>query len=250
MLRPDTDRLWSFLRDRPELAGFVLVGGTALTLRIGHRLSEDLDFMCGGVRLPTHRLDELVRAAGKSGFRFEENDDPTALDEFVNAGMELHDYQRDYLVDGKVKVSFFTADEPHARVVRTDPEAPLRVASLDEIFKSKSLVTASRSKSRDAFDLFVLMRDHGFVIGDYLTAFHDAGVPMNWETGLARLRAGRFSASDEGFDPLIENPPSLEEMTQFFHDQRDRLEADIAESSRRLPKSGEDASAPPTGSAN
>jgi hypothetical protein len=35
-------RLWAELRDTPKT--FVLYGGTALALRLGHRQSEDFDF--------------------------------------------------------------------------------------------------------------------------------------------------------------------------------------------------------------
>ena len=42
---PETERVWKFLKDEPSLAGFVLVGGTALALRLGHRRSEDLDLI-------------------------------------------------------------------------------------------------------------------------------------------------------------------------------------------------------------
>jgi predicted nucleotidyltransferase component of viral defense system len=33
------------------MRGFVLVGGTALTMHLGHRVSEDLDFMWADTRL-------------------------------------------------------------------------------------------------------------------------------------------------------------------------------------------------------
>jgi len=46
MLREDTKQLWDAVKVKPELHGFVLVGGSGLALRIGHRRSEDLDFMC------------------------------------------------------------------------------------------------------------------------------------------------------------------------------------------------------------
>jgi Nucleotidyl transferase AbiEii toxin, Type IV TA system len=35
------------LMEMPELASFSLVGGTALSLLYGHRMSEDLDFFSG-----------------------------------------------------------------------------------------------------------------------------------------------------------------------------------------------------------
>ena len=36
-----TARLFSEIRDNPLLDSFILIGGTALALHIGHRLSED-----------------------------------------------------------------------------------------------------------------------------------------------------------------------------------------------------------------
>jgi hypothetical protein len=43
VLPPETDRIWTFLKEQPSLSGFVLIGGTALALQIAHRRSEDLD---------------------------------------------------------------------------------------------------------------------------------------------------------------------------------------------------------------
>jgi len=52
-LLPEATRaLWLKLRDEPLLKGGILIGGTALTLRIGHRRSEDLDFAFLSQRLP------------------------------------------------------------------------------------------------------------------------------------------------------------------------------------------------------
>lgn len=56
-LPEETGKLWNFLRHHPALQGFVLIGGTALALQIGHRLSEDLDFAYNAVRLPHMRVD-------------------------------------------------------------------------------------------------------------------------------------------------------------------------------------------------
>lgn len=44
-LPPATDRLWALLQHAGELDGFVLIGGTALSLQLNHRISEDLDFI-------------------------------------------------------------------------------------------------------------------------------------------------------------------------------------------------------------
>ena len=56
MLPTDTEKVWTFLKPQPALGGFVLLGGSALALRIQHRRSEDLDLACVEPRLPRARL--------------------------------------------------------------------------------------------------------------------------------------------------------------------------------------------------
>ena len=69
MLPPETKRVWDFLREQPALAGFLLIGGTALALWIAHRLSEDLESAYPETRLPGPRLDGLRRVANQAGLR-------------------------------------------------------------------------------------------------------------------------------------------------------------------------------------
>lgn len=229
MLPPETEKVWDYLREQPSLDGFVLVGGSALAMTIRHRLSEDLDFIYPDKRLPVQRLDVLRRAAGELGFDFQRSDDEAALEEFLRDGLDLHNYQQDFLVNGVVKVSFFAPDEP-TRSIFASPSgnSKVRVASLGEIFKAKCFVSAVRSKTRDWLDLYLLMRDHGFTINDYQNAFREAGVPAQCDIGLARLCSGVPQRDDEGFAHLISKAPSLEEMKKFFIEQRDRLEIESA----------------------
>ena len=177
MLPPATEQVWNYLREQPSLHGFVLIGGSALALLIQHRLSEDLDFVYPQTRLPRQRLNTLTKLAGEAGVGFQRNDNEAAAEEFATGGMELHDYQQDFVVNGIVKVSFFTPDPPLQRVLAAPAEATVRVASLSELFKAKCLVSALRSKSRDWLDLYLLLRDHGFTMRDYRAAFIEAGSP-------------------------------------------------------------------------
>lgn len=225
MLRTDTLELWQFLKDQPALQGFVLVGGSALALRIQHRVSEDLDFAWPGLNLPRARLEALLRMANAKGFHARRRDDPGALDEFEIAGMDLHDYQQDFLVNERVKLSFFAADEGLSHILSPAADAaPVRVATLDELFGSKALVAAQRSKTRDWFDLFVLMTRHGKTLEDMSAAFQKAGMSLQFDTALQRLCSGLPSKHDEGYEQLMENPPSLQEMTRFFRAERDAYE--------------------------
>ena len=55
------------LKNDYRLAGFTLVGGTALALQIGHRISEDLDFNIFGQKLPIGRIDSILDELASEG---------------------------------------------------------------------------------------------------------------------------------------------------------------------------------------
>lgn len=228
MLPAATERVWNFLKEQPALAGFVLVGGSALALRIHHRQSEDLDLVWTERRLPRARLEALCLVAATKGFDFQRQDDEATLQQFAEAGLALHDYQQNYLVNQKVKVSFFAPEAPMIRLLNGQPEPKARVATLPELFKTKALVSASRSKTRDWVDLYLLLRDHGFTFRDYHDAFEEAGVSAQRDIGLGRLCSGTPQRDDEGYAHLLPNPPTLEQMKAFFVAQRDNLEVKLA----------------------
>lgn len=238
MLPPETERVWEFLKDRPELAGFVLVGGSALSLRIGHRISEDLDLAWLNHQLPRHRLEALIANAQQAGLEFANNDDEAAVAEFVQGGLELRDYQQDFLVNGIVKVSFFVPDQAQLRVLRPGLPAGVRVAEVPELFQSKSLLSARRSKSRDWFDLYVLLQNHGYTWSDYVRAFEIAGLESQADAGLARMCSGVPQRDDEGLQQLLPNPPALSELKSFFERLREQREVETASEAARSMRSG------------
>ena len=233
MLPPETEKVWNYLREQPALAGFVLAGGSALSLLIRHRVSEDLDFVFPELRLPRQRLSVLCRQARTDGFNFKPNDDEAAVREFAAGGLELHDYQQDFLVNNTVKVSFFAPDQTQAKVFTGREDAVVRLATLQEIFKSKALVSAVRSKTRDWLDLYLLLREHGFTLRDYRNTFAEAGNLAQCDAGLARLCSGVAPRGDEGYAHLLTNPPTLDEMKRFFIAQRETLEIELAAEARR-----------------
>ena len=227
-LRDDTGRVWDFLREHPALSGFILVGGTALALHIEHRTSEDLDFAFVALRLPRARIDALRRSASERQLPFSSDDPPEAIQDFEIAGMDLNDYQQNYLVDGTVKVTFFAPDDEVRRHLGPSEERGPRLATLDEIFAMKCLVCADRSKTRDWFDLYVLMREHGYDAVRFVDVFEISEVPAKAEIALGRLCSGRPNALDEGFDSLLPRPPSVKKMADFFAEVRDDVRAETA----------------------
>lgn len=228
MLPPETERVWNFVREQPSLAGFVLVGGTALAMHLRHRRSEDLGLAWPQLRLPRAKLEQFTRTAAEAGLPFTPHDDPAAVEEFAFGGGDLRDHQQDYLAAGRVKVSFFTSNDGLTRVLRPGAAGGVRVADLDELFKAKALVSASRSKTRDWLDLYLLLQSGRFSLRDFRGVFHEARMPLAFDTALGRLCSGVSSRGDEGFEHLLPNPPSLAQMTEFFRACRDALQVELA----------------------
>ena len=240
MLRPETEKLWLRLRAEPLLAGFVLVGGTALTLHLGHRLSEDLDFVfVRGERLPRRALDALWLKLEGDGRKIVRNDDPAAADEFEIAGGDLHDFQQDFVADDAVKFSFFCPEPEVLRVLdKTSAEHGPRLATLDELFALKSLVTASRSRLRDWLDLWTLIERRGYTMRQFHMTFDRAGVPTSRETALRRLASGTTPIHDPGYEALAaagQRLPSPMELRKYFAAAIRRLEEDMAREAWRPP---------------
>jgi hypothetical protein len=218
-----TARLWHRLEMEPLLAGWYLVGGSALALRIGHRMSEDLDFAWpDGTKLPVPKVDALVRILESEGWTMERKDNAGSYDEFLIAGMSLHDYQQDFLAtgsEGTVKVTFFSPDPPLAKLLPHSDLPSVIVPDTRVLFQTKALVASSRSTVRDWVDLYILMTQHGFTIDDFAAAYEAAGSKLQLDIAFDRLTSGQPRAGDPGVEGLTENPPTVEAMVAYFREE-------------------------------
>ena len=148
-------RLWDELSAIPS--EFVLYGGTALALRLGHRQSVDFDFF-GRRRFQPRELTEgLPMLAGATITQ----QAPDTLSVIVDRG-------------GPVRLSFFGVP----RVTRVQPPDVavgngLRVASLLDLAGTKVSVVQQRAEAKDYLDIAAILTD-GQV--DLATALAAAGV--------------------------------------------------------------------------
>ena len=121
------------------LQHFIMVGGSALSLRLGHRLSEDLDFFT---------YDQVV----------EPQTILSILPQFTHSELinQTHD-QIDVLLN-QVKVTFFNSCWSFLK-----PEQPqvCNIASLEAIAALKAHVLFLRAKYRDYYDLYILSQHLG-----------------------------------------------------------------------------------------
>lgn len=240
MLRPDTQALWGHLKDHAGLGHFVLVGGTALTIHLGHRVSEDLDFMIPTKRLPRRQIEMLKRECAEAGFQFVSNDSPAGLMEFEDTGMDYNDYQQDYTVGGAVKLTLVAPDPEVSMLLNTaSPKGP-RVATLSEIFSLKCVACANRTKSRDWLDMYVLLNQGHFQPYDIYKTFKTINAVQKFDIAMRRMTTGKIDASDEGYESLMAEPPSISVIQDYFREMFSDLQTEIAacemESKRNQPR--------------
>ena len=143
MLPPAQQRLWPELEGTPQ--EFVLYGGTALALRLGHRRSEDFDFFSSAPVDSTRLLRAVPYLAGAEVLQRS----PDTLTCLVDRG-------------GPVRVSFF-GGLTLRRVA--DPEtlaAPaIAIASLLDLAATKAEVVQARAAAKDYLDLDALVHRAG-----------------------------------------------------------------------------------------
>jgi len=63
----ETKRVFELMAEIRQLSAFTLIGGTALALQIGHRLSEDLDFWVGDSELNKRNISETLHLLAQKG---------------------------------------------------------------------------------------------------------------------------------------------------------------------------------------
>ena len=122
--------------------GFVLSGGTAAALQLGHRTSIDLDWLING------KLSDPIGLAARlqqAGTKFKTG--------HVAAGT-LHG------TASEVKVCFIEHRYPSISPVVSSEDDTFQLASLDDLAAMKLLAIAQRGAKKDFVDIYALMQQH------------------------------------------------------------------------------------------
>lgn len=210
ILRPEAAALLDVLGRAPELEGLTLMGGTALALQIGHRISLDFDFAVFGGTLPGRRIEQWAARLRQEGHRLQLITSPEQAARFkINTGLNLLDYARDYVIDG-VKLTFFVhgrterqeafyRDAPRVR----EPGLVFDLLGIEGLKVAKTLVLADRARSRDLYDLHILIRDHGYTLDRLFETVRELGTVDDPEHYKAVLRGEiPLDRDDEGLEPV------------------------------------------------
>ena len=138
ILPPPQRRLWDELAAVPE--EFVLYGGTALALHLGHRESLDFDFFGSKPLDPA----ELVPAVSFLVGAVVTQREPNTLSCTVDRG-------------GVIKLYFFVPGFTRLAPPLTAPENGLQVASLLDLAGTKAAVVQVRAEAKDYLDIDALL---------------------------------------------------------------------------------------------
>ena len=118
------------------LNDFVLVGGTALALQIGHRKSVDLDLFTTEIFEPGIILDSL-------------------LPNYPIQPIQRTSLSLIAIIEG-IKVDFIHFRYPFIRPIQTDEE--IRMLSIEDIAPMKLDAISGRGSKKDFFDFYFLLR--------------------------------------------------------------------------------------------
>ncbi len=105
-----TRRVFQALAKEPLMQGFVLIGGPALSIQLGHRLSEDLDFWLPAAAMSKERVDAILDKLVAQGMQQKFAIPAWNISQVRINGIDLLAQSRDHVVDG-VKITFFARDD-------------------------------------------------------------------------------------------------------------------------------------------
>ncbi|MGM0594996.1 MAG: nucleotidyl transferase AbiEii/AbiGii toxin family protein [Pseudomonadota bacterium] len=211
-----TATLFSRLKQVGEISAFTLVGGTALAINEGHRLSEDLDFITADTRLNPNAIEAIVTSLQSQGCSVTMQDNPIQRIEFENDGLDLFDYHRDYAVDG-VKLTFFTAERETRCALKTLQPIKIghiSIADTQTLFRTKVLLLTKRATMRDIFDLHFLLIHKGYDFATLISTLNECHPTYPYESVRSRLLKQQFSPTDPGYQALIGKELPREQLTR------------------------------------
>lgn len=172
------------------IGGYVLCGGTALAMQLGHRQSEDLDFMAW-----RKSKDEKLEVDWPDIYR-EIEEKVGHIDNMEILGFD----QVIFLVKG-VKLSFYVSDKYAPPMTVLPYLGNIRIASMDAILAMKLEVMLRRMKFRDYYDVYCIVRSGLDIAAGIDTAIKYSQFRLKRKNVVAMLLSGSFH-EDSNFRQL------------------------------------------------
>lgn len=169
---------------------YILCGGTALAIQIGHRKSEDLDFMMWRIS-KTEKPEVNWNAI--------ERELKEKIGEIENFNMLGFD-QVEFVVKG-VKFSFFVSDNLSPVTAPTEYLGNIRLADIESIMAMKMEVMLRRMKFRDYYDIYCMLQEGYSIRNGIEKALNLSRHRLSSKNIIAMLLGGQF-VPDNNFATL------------------------------------------------
>ncbi|MEE0916462.1 MAG: nucleotidyl transferase AbiEii/AbiGii toxin family protein [Alistipes sp.] len=160
---------------------YILCGGTALAIQIGHRKSEDLDFMMWRIS-KTEKPEVNWNAI--------ERELKEKIGEIENFNMLGFD-QVEFVVRG-VKFSFFVSDNLSPVTAPTEYLGNICLADIESIMAMKMEVMLRRMKFRDYYDIYCMLQEGYSIHNGIEKALNLSRHRLSSKNIIAMLLGGRF----------------------------------------------------------
>lgn len=169
---------------------YILCGGTALAIQLGHRQSEDLDFMAW------RQSKDVKPEVNWPAISRELEDKVGHVDNMDLLGFD----QVVFLVRG-VKISFYVSDRYAPPMEALPYLGNIRVAPRDAILAMKLEVMLRRMKFRDYYDVYSIVKSGGDLGAGIDAAMKYSQFALKKKNIVSMLLSGRFS-EDSNFRQL------------------------------------------------
>jgi Nucleotidyl transferase AbiEii toxin, Type IV TA system len=179
-VEPGTLSLLKELLLIPELSSFYLVGGTALSLMYGHRISVDLDLFSGDNFDNQHIAETLSRHFGNE-FAYEGGYSRFGLFSYIRAV--------------KVDMVYYK----HERIAEPYMNDGVRMYAVKDIIAMKIQAILGRGKKKDFWDIAELLNH--FTINDMIEC-HKTKFPSQQLLISIPQALSYFTDADESEDPV------------------------------------------------
>lgn len=191
-LTPETAKIFEEISELDCIKDLWLCGGTSISLQIGNRLSEDLDF---------ELIDTKQQRPGLS-FNVIINE---IADKFPGATKEILSDSHFQMFLGNVKLSFFRPSNPVPSLSAGLIHNNLKTPSLQELLGMKIYTTSVRTVFRDYYDIYCLLKEGMDFEQGVKYACDFSRHTLHTKTIFATLTTPRLFPKEDDFDDRL-NP--------------------------------------------
>lgn len=176
------------IMENPVFDPFYLVGGTSLSLRLGHRKSVDIDLFTNA---PYDSLDfSVFEKFFQDNYQYYYCSDRTGI---VGFGRSYYVGESE---DENIKVDLFYHDEIVDPCDRMDN---IRIASLEDVIAMKVDVVSRSGRKKDFWDLHELLNTYSV---SEMIEFHKYRYEYTHDRNQIVANFTNFSCADEDLDPV------------------------------------------------